>query len=59
MSSAERAGSGIEDKSLWRKSTAVKLGAGMMVVGAFYGLAVAAVGLGVVAGSWFWHRRGK
>ncbi|KKR86835.1 MAG: hypothetical protein UU34_C0009G0003 [Candidatus Curtissbacteria bacterium GW2011_GWA1_41_11] len=59
MASPEQERGGSEDKSVWRKSTAIKIGAGMVVAGAFFNLSFAAIGLGVVAGSWLWHKREK
>ena len=55
----ERLISAREDESLWKKSNAFKISVGMMVVGAIFSLSVAAIGLGVAAGSAFYWGRKK
>lgn len=45
-----------EDDSLWKKSVVFKVGLGMVVVGAFFSLPVAAVGLGIAVGAAAWWK---
>jgi len=57
VASPDRKISSSEDDSVWRKSTAIKVGTAMAVVGAIFSLSFAAVGVGIAAGSYMWHKR--